>query len=485
MQGWSPHTEAAAATKLGIVQWKMTQAEYQPLSSRTRPSSSVLRQLTLLTLVPLNGIMSKSTDAQLAGTPAEKLSLIRANTQEVLNSEIIEEILTKNDRPLRIYWGTATTGKPHCGYFVPMLKIADFLAAGCEVTILLADVHAYLDNLKAPIELVELRVKYYRLCITALLKAVNVDIARLKFVTGSEYQYSPKYMRDLLTLSTQVSVHDASKAGSDVVKQVESPPMSSHLYPLMQALDEEHLNVDAQFGGVDQRKIFTLAVESLPRIGFRKRAHIMNPLIPGLQEGGKMSSSDPDSKIDLIEPAEVVRKKLKKAFCPPKQVDGNGVLSFVEHVLLPASKFKNGGVAKFLVPRRDAETKEYSEIKQMKENYLADVLSPQNLKPAVTEALLEILEPIRKAFEESDEWRDVETRAYPPPPAPEKKKKKEKNLGSKFPGAGADAEKEPNGKAEVVAQPDGHVEGKGAHELNVAVKGLAVQDSEEGSKGKA
>lgn len=26
-----------------------------------------------------------------------------------------------------------------------------------------------------------------------------------------------------------------------------------------QALDEEHLKVDAQFGGVDQRKIFTLA----------------------------------------------------------------------------------------------------------------------------------------------------------------------------------------------------------------------------------
>jgi tyrosyl-tRNA synthetase len=28
---------------------------------------------------------------------------------------------------------------------------------------------------------------------------------------------------------------------------------------LFQALDEEHLGVDAQFGGVDQRKIFTFA----------------------------------------------------------------------------------------------------------------------------------------------------------------------------------------------------------------------------------
>lgn len=427
--------------------------------------------------------MASSTDAQLANTAQEKFSLIKQNLQEVLNPEIIEEILNKNERPLSIYWGTATTGKPHCGYFVPMLKIAEFLAAGCEVKILLADVHGFLDNLKAPIELVAERVKYYRYAITELLKAVQVDISRLIFVTGSDYQTSgeqgAKYFMDLLRLSTSVSGHDASKAGSDVVKQVESPPLSSQIYPLMQALDEEYLGVDAQFGGVDQRKIFTLAVEALPRIGFRKRAHLMNPLIPGLQEGGKMSSSDPDSKIDLIDEEQVVRKKLKKAFCPPKQVDGNGVLSFVEYVLLPASALKNNGTPNFVVERRDAEPLVYTSIADMKKDYAEDVLSPQTLKPAVTEALLEILGPIRKTFVESKEWQEIEQRAYPPPPAPEKKKKV-KNLGSRFPGAkGGDAKE--NG-APVEVKPDGHVEGEGAQEVSVgrstqsAMEKLSVQE---------
>ncbi|KAK4548793.1 hypothetical protein LTR36_008566 [Oleoguttula mirabilis] len=427
--------------------------------------------------------MASSTDAQLANTPQEKFALIKQNLQEVLNPEIIEEILNKNDRPLSIYWGTATTGKPHCGYFVPMLKIAEFLAAGCEVKILLADVHGFLDNLKAPIELVAERVKYYRYAITELLKAVQVDISRLVFVTGSDYQTSgekgARYFMDLLRLSTSVSGHDATKAGSDVVKQTEAPPLSSQIYPLMQALDEEYLGVDAQFGGVDQRKIFTLAVEALPKIGFRKRAHLMNPLIPGLQEGGKMSSSDPDSKIDLIDEESVVRKKLKKAFCPPKQVDGNGVLSFVEYVLLPASAFKNNGTPKFVVERRDAEPLVYTGIADMKKDYAADVLSPQILKPAVTEALLEILAPIRKTFTESKEWQAVEQRAYPPPPAPEKKKKV-KNLGSRFPGAKGGDGKE-NG-APVEAKPDGHVEGEGAQEVSVgrstesAMENMSVQD---------
>lgn len=406
-----------------------------------------------------------ATPTPLAQTPAEKLGLIKNNLQEVLNWEIIEEIVNKNERPLKIYLGTATTGKPHCGYFVGFLKIAEFLAAGCEVKFLLADVHGFLDNLKAPIELVELRVKYYRLVITEALKAVGVDISRLKFITGSEYQTTgdtgAKYFMDLLRLSTAVSSHDASKAGSEVVKQVEAPPLSSQIYPLMQALDEEYLDVDAQFGGVDQRKIFTLAVEALPRIGFRKRAHLMNPLIPGLQEGGKMSSSDPDSKIDLIDPPDVVRKKVKKAHCAPQQVQGNGVLSFIEFVLLPASALKNNGVQKFVVERRDAEPLVYSNIEEMHKDYAADKLQPQVLKPAMAEALLEILAPIRKAYEESKEWQEVEQKAYPPPAPPEKKKKKEKNLGSRFPG------NKPAENGSLEAKADGHVEGPGSQTANV------------------
>jgi len=37
----------------------------------------------------------------------------------------------------------------HIGYFVPLAKLADFLQAGVHVKVLLADVHAFLDNLKA------------------------------------------------------------------------------------------------------------------------------------------------------------------------------------------------------------------------------------------------------------------------------------------------------------------------------------------------
>jgi tyrosyl-tRNA synthetase len=145
--------------------------------------------------------------------------------------------------------GTATTGRPHTGYYVPALKIAQLLAAGCEVVVLLADIHGFLDNLKAPLELVESRAKYYQRIIRAILESVGVPTDKLEFVLGSSYQKNPEYVMDVYRLSSLVSEHDAKKAGAEIVKQSDNAPLSGLLYPILQVLDEEHLRVDAQLGG--------------------------------------------------------------------------------------------------------------------------------------------------------------------------------------------------------------------------------------------
>jgi tyrosyl-tRNA synthetase len=306
--------------------------------------------------------------------PHESIALIKSNLQEVLNAEIIDDVILNQKRPLKVYWGTATTGRPHCGYIVPMVKIAELLAAGCQVKVLLADLHGYLDNMKAPLELVEHRAKYYEFIIKALLRAVGVDIARLTFTLGSSYQLSKEYTMDRFKLEGVTRISVAQKAGAEVVKQTDDPTLGGLIYPLMQALDEEYLDVDAQFGGVDQRKIFTFAIENLPRIGYKVRAHLMNTMVPGLGEAAKMSASDPDSKIDLLDTKEVVEKKLRKALCVPKTVEGNGVIAFVEHVIFRALALKNNGKAKFVVERREGEPLVYEDVAKMKEDYTADIV---------------------------------------------------------------------------------------------------------------
>lgn len=306
-------------------------------------------------------------------SPEDSIALIKANLAEVLNPEIIDNVILKEKRPLKVYWGTATTGRPHCGYFVPMMKVAELLAAGCHVKILLADIHGYLDNMKAPIELVEFRAKYYEKVIKSLLKAVGVDLARLEFVLGSSYQLNKEYTMDRFKLEGITRINVAQKAGAEVVKQTDDPTLGGLIYPLMQALDEQYLDVDAQFGGVDQRKIFTFAMENLPKIGYNVRAHLMNSMVPGLGEAAKMSASDPDSKIDVLDDPAAVEKKLKKAKCVPKEVEGNGVIAFVEHVIFRALALKNPNPT-FKVERRDAEPLLYTSVEKLKEDYIADIV---------------------------------------------------------------------------------------------------------------
>ncbi len=130
-----------------------------------------------------------------------------------------------------------------------------------------------------------------------MLLRVGVPLDRLRFVRGTSYQLKEQYTLDVYKLAALSTTVQAQHAGAEVVKQSAAPRLSNLMYPLLQALDEEYLGADVQFGGVDQRKIFMYAREWLPKIGYKKRAYVMNPLIPGLGKSGKMSSSEKQSKV--------------------------------------------------------------------------------------------------------------------------------------------------------------------------------------------
>lgn len=100
---------------------------------------------------------------------------------------------------------------------------------------------------------------------------------------------------------------------------------------------------------------------------------MMNPMVPGLA-GGKMSSSDPDSKVDVLDGPDVVKRKVKRAYAAPKEVEGNGVLSFIQYVLLPAGALRYGK-PHFEVARREGDPLVYDKIEKMQEDYVADVVS--------------------------------------------------------------------------------------------------------------
>ena len=397
-----------------------------------------------------------------------KLELIISRLKEVIGLDDLKTLLTTKNP--NIYWGTAPTGRVHIGYLIPLLKIADFLKADCQVTILIADIHAMLDNLKTTPELVELRTQYYMEMITQILVNLQVPTNKLRFVVGSDFQTSSMYTLDLYKMCTLVTEHDAKRGGTEVVKQTTNPKISSLVYPLMQALDEEYLEVDIQFGGIDQRKIFTLAMEYLPCIGYKKRIHLMNPMLTSIAakppttsdttpiinhqleyiadlkqiigqiENGissniiasnlinvvdninyheelsnvadiKMSSSSFNSKIDFLDSKNEIKKKINATYCLEGDISFNPLMELVELVIFPMIAHLQQS---FIInrPEKYGGTLTYKTYEAVLDDYVNKKLHPQDLKSGIIDYFNNFMEPIRKFFSD-DTKKNMLKNAYP------------------------------------------------------------------------
>ncbi|RUS69276.1 hypothetical protein EGW08_022964 [Elysia chlorotica] len=133
----------------------------------------------------------------------------------------------------------------------------------------------------------------------------------------------------------------------------------------------------------------------------------MNPMVPGLT-GAKMSSSEEDSKIDLLDSPAQIKKKLKKAFCEPGNITDNGILSFCKHVLFPLR------TSAFEVkrPAEHGGDSQYHTYEQLESAFAKEEVHPGDLKNSVEIYLNALLEPIRQEFEKP-ELKKLTSQAYP------------------------------------------------------------------------
>jgi len=322
----------------------------------------------------------------------KRLELIKRNTEEIVTEEELLILLKKKKKPV-IYLGTSVTGRPHIAYFLWIHKLADFLKAGFKVKLLLADLHGALDN--TPWDVLDARYNYYKKLMPLMFKSVGADVKNFEIVKGSDFQLKKEYVLDVLKMSTFTTVRDCNKAASEVVKFGDNPKLSGLIYPIMQSLDEVYLKVDVQYGGLDQRKILMFARENLPKMGYERRVEIMTPIIPGLVEGGKMSSSVEGSKIDVLDDEKTVNEKIKRAYCKEGEIDGNGVLAFLKNVIMVIKEDNN---EKLVIERDekfggDLEFKNYEELEKM---FVKKELHPLDLKNCLAKEVNKLLTTVRK-----------------------------------------------------------------------------------------
>lgn len=319
-------------------------------------------------------------------------NLIVRNTVEQIGMEDIKTKLAANVN-LRGYWGTAPTRSPSVGYMIPLMKFVDMVMAGIDMTVFIADLHAFLDKGYKWIDKTEQRVKYYMFLIEQILRRLGLEPDCYTFVKGSDVQLDKMYILDMLKMLTHITVNQAKKAGSDVVKQNKEPTLSSLVYPLMQAIDETVLHADIELGGLDQRKIFALSRDNIEKIGYNKCAYVMNGLLPSLgKPGTKMSSSDVMGKLEFTDSKEMIAEKLKKAYCVEKEVSDNPCLELARMIVFPIA----GGLGGEKDDVND--TVMYGSYDDLLTDWKEGKICAQWLKKWLADAVDKIIAPIRESI---------------------------------------------------------------------------------------
>ncbi|RBI63410.1 tyrosine--tRNA ligase [halophilic archaeon] len=318
--------------------------------------------------------------------------LIARNAEEVVTEEEVRE-LAESPEGRRAYVGYEPSGVLHIGHMLAANKLIDLQEAGFEVVVLLADVHAYLND-KGTFE--EIRETAERMKEQFL--AYGLDEDRTEFVLGSDYQLDDDYALDLHELELETTLNRAQRAMAEI-QSGETAKVSHVVYPLMQALDIEYLDLDLAIGGLDQRKVHMLMREELPSLGYDARPCIHTPIIADLTTGeGKMSSSA-GVTISMEDGTEEIEEKVESAFCPPtRDPEGdkeNPVLEIFQYHVFP--RFETVVVER---PEQYGGNLEYDDYESLADDLESGELHPADAKGALATYLDELIEPGRRKLAE-------------------------------------------------------------------------------------
>jgi len=114
-----------------------------------------------------------------------------------------------------------------------------------------------------------------------------------------------------------------------------------------------------------------------------------------------MSSSNHESKIDLLDTKNQIKSKINKCYCLPGDIEDNCLLTILEKMLFPMLKYKK---LDFVINRKEkfGGPIVYTSIINVRNAFQNETLHPGDFKLGMIDSFDLILEPIRKIFNTPD-----------------------------------------------------------------------------------
>ena len=332
----------------------------------------------------------------------ERFNIVRSVGEECIKDEELFQLLEKKDHPI-CYDGFEPSGRMHIAQGVlRAINVNKLTSAGCIFRFWVADWFALLNN-KMGGDLKKIRmVGSYMI---EIWKAVGMNMDNVQFLWASDEinLHSDAYWSRVMDIARKFNIARIQRCCT-IMGRKDSDDMSAAqmMYPCMQCADVFFLKADICQLGMDQRKVNMLAREycdEVKAIKF-KPVIISHHMLMGLKQGQeKMSKSDPDSAIFMEDTVADVNRKIKKAYCPPEIAEGNPVLDYMKHIILPSfpegitleRKDDNGG-NKYVVYHNDRFIRIFSceyfcrlftTYEEMERDYVAGLIHPGDLKPCL------------------------------------------------------------------------------------------------------
>ena len=338
----------------------------------------------------------------------EQLAFImREPTEEVVTSDELHTLIETKTHP-KHYIGLEISGMLHIGSLVMTgFKINDFMKAGINTTVFLADWHTYInDKMGGDWDRIKKVSQYYTEAFKFFCPGVNI-------VLGSDlYKKTQDYWENFVRFSKHMTLARTMRSltimgRSEAEKNLD---LSQLLYPPMQSVDIKALDLDIVHAGMDQRKIHMLVREIFPKLGWKVPVLVHHHLLPGLSEplrisldegtgddtriSSKMSKSKPASGILIHDDEKVIRDKIGKAFCPVGVAAGNPILELVRYVIF--HEFDEFVIER---PTKYGGSITYTSYKDIEHDFITKKIHPMDLKNSTATYINKIIEPIRKHFE--------------------------------------------------------------------------------------
>lgn len=333
---------------------------------------------------------------------------IKALAQEIVDEDELDALLAQaataekpEDRP-RVYIGFEPSGTAHIGWMVCTDTIQALYEAGFDVTILLADWHAQInDKLGGDLHAIRRCAEY----MTDAFEALGVDKDQVTYRFAAEFAQDPDYWATVIQVAKHTTLARMRRAMTIMGRSEDEgdADMSKFLYPAMQVADIFHLDIDLAYGGLDQRHAHMLARDVAKKIDRKAPVALHTPLVPNLKGGAgrmdpveaKMSKSDPNTGIFLHDDEETVARKINKAHCPAGKIEDNPVLALLRLVVM--TRLADG--LRIDRPEKFGGPLHYATYADVEKAFVEEGLHPADLKKGVAAALNRILAPVREYFE--------------------------------------------------------------------------------------